>query len=61
MSIKPEIKASWSDQRSKLRKSFPLLTEKDLFFEIGKKDDMLTKLQVKVGKTKEELQQIMDA
>jgi len=50
---------NWSDQKSRLKKQFPALTEKDLFFEIGKKNQMLEKLQVKLGKTKEELQQII--
>jgi hypothetical protein len=50
---------NWSDQKSRLKKEFPALTEKDLFFVIGKKSEMLEKLQVKLGKTKEELQQII--
>jgi uncharacterized protein YjbJ (UPF0337 family) len=50
---------NWSDQKSRLKKEFPALTEKDLFFEIGKKNEMLAKLEVKLGKTKDELHQII--
>ena len=50
---------NWSDQKSRLKKEFPALTEKDLFFEIGKKNEMLEQLRVRLGKTKEELQQII--
>lgn len=51
--------ATWSDQKSRLKKEFPALTEKDLFFEIGKKNEMLENLRVRLGKTKEEFQQII--
>lgn len=52
---------NWSEQKSRLKKEFPALTDKDLFFEIGRKNDMLAKLEVKLGKTKEELRRIIDA
>jgi uncharacterized protein YjbJ (UPF0337 family) len=60
MTIKLELKKSWNEQKAILKKTFPVLTDKDLFFELGKKNEMLAKLQVKLGKTKEELQQIID-
>ena len=50
---------NWNDQKTRLKKEFPELTDKDLYFEIGKKNEMLEKLQVKLKKTKEELQQII--
>lgn len=52
---------NWSEQKSRLKKAFPALTDKDLFFEIGRKNEMLEKLEVKLGKTKEELQRIINA
>jgi uncharacterized protein YjbJ (UPF0337 family) len=51
---------NWNEQKSRLKKEFPALTDKDLFFELGKKNEMLEKLQVKLGKTKEEMQQIIE-
>jgi len=61
MTNKTEIKGNWSEQKAKLKKKFAVLTDNDLMYEIGKKNDMLAKLQVKLGKTKEELHQIIEA
>jgi len=54
-----EIKGSWSEQKGKLKQKFAMLTDNDLMFMDGKKDEMLGRLQVKLGKTKEELQKII--
>ena len=53
------VKGSWNEQKSKLKTKFPTLTDADLRYEDGKKDEMLTKVQTKLGKTKEELQTVM--
>lgn len=49
------VKENWNEQISKLKAKFPTLTDADLKFEEGKKDEMLKRLQAKLGKTKEEL------
>lgn len=54
-----ELKGSWDEQKSKLKKTFAILTDSDLLFIEGKKDEMLGKIQVKLGKTKEEFQKII--
>jgi uncharacterized protein YjbJ (UPF0337 family) len=54
-----ELKGNWNEQKGKLKKTFAVLTDNDLMFEEGKKDVMLGRLQIKLGKTKEELQKIM--
>jgi uncharacterized protein YjbJ (UPF0337 family) len=61
MTNKTELKGSWNEQKEKLKKKFAVLTDNDLKYENGKKDEMLAKLQVKLGKTKEELQKIIEA
>lgn len=61
MAITSNLKGNWNDQKSNLKKKFPALTDKDLFFEIGKKNEMLETLQVKLNKTKEEWQEIIEA
>lgn len=53
--ITTELKGNWNEQKGKLKKKFAVLTDNDLLFEEGKKDEMLGRLQVKLGKTKEEL------
>lgn len=53
-----EIKGNWNEQKGKLKQQFAILTDNDLLYEKGKKDVMLGKIQIKLGKTKEELEQI---
>jgi uncharacterized protein YjbJ (UPF0337 family) len=54
-----ELKGSWTEQKGKLKQKFATLTDDDLLFAEGKKDEMMSKLQVKLGKTKEELHKII--
>ncbi len=54
-----EIKGNWNEQKGKLKMKFAALTDNDLMFTEGKKDEMLGKIQIKLGKTKEELHKII--
>jgi len=54
-----EIKGNWNEQKGKLKQKFANLTDNDLMYEQGKKDEMLGKLQIKLGKSKEELNKII--
>ena len=56
-----ELKGNWNEQKGKLKQKFATLTNNDLLFADGKKDEMLGKLQVKLGKTKEELHKIIES
>ena len=56
---KTEFKGNWNEQKGKLKQKFAVLTDNDLMFEEGKKEEMLGKLQVTLGKTKEELRKII--
>ena len=56
-----ELRGNWLEQRRKLKENFAALTDEDLLFEQGKKEEMLEKVQVKLGKTKEELRKIIEA
>jgi uncharacterized protein YjbJ (UPF0337 family) len=58
-SVKAKATIIWSEQTEKLKQRFSMLTDKDLYFEQGKIDEMLTRLQKKVGKTKHELYEII--
>lgn len=55
-----EYMETWNEKKSRLKLKFTSLLDSDLLFDIGKKDDMIVKLQNKLGKTKEELQKIID-
>lgn len=52
---------NWNETKDKLKKEFALLTENDLLFSEGTREDILEKIQLKLGKTKEELQAIISA
>lgn len=54
-----EIKGNWNETKGKLKQKFALLTDCDPLLVEGKQDEMLGKLQIKLGKTKEELQKVI--
>ncbi|MBU3927466.1 MAG: CsbD family protein [Bacteroidetes bacterium] len=54
-----ELNGNWNEQKGKLKQKFANLTDDDLMYAEGKKDEMLGKLQKKLGKTKEELHKVM--
>lgn len=56
-----DIKATWEEQKGRLKQKFVTLTSNDLLFTEGEKEEMLGKLQIKLGKTKEELHKIIGA
>ncbi len=56
-----ELTGNWEEQKGKLKQKFAALTENDLLFTEGKKEEMLRKLQVKLGKTKEEILKIIQS
>jgi len=56
-----ELKGNWNEQKGKLKQKFATLIDSDLLFAEGKKEEMFGKLQVKLGKTKEELYKIIGA
>jgi len=54
-----EANRGWNKQKSELIQKFADLTDNDLIFEEGKKEEMFKKLRIRLGKTKEELKKIM--
>ena len=54
-----EVKGNWNEQKGKLKQKFASLTDNDLMFEEGKKEEMFGKLQIKLGKSKEDLEKIV--
>jgi uncharacterized protein YjbJ (UPF0337 family) len=55
------LEGNWNEKKSELKAKFSTLTDEDLRYEEGKKDEMLERVQVKLGKTKEEFQKIIEA
>jgi len=53
------LKGNWEQQKGKLKQKFAILTDNDVLLLEGKNEEMLGRLQIKLGKTKEELQKII--
>ena len=56
-----ELTGNWEEQKGKLKQKFAALTENDLLFTADKKEEMIGKLQIKLGKTKEEILKIIQS
>lgn len=56
-----DLFGNWEEQKSRLKKKFAVLTDNDLLFVKGKKAEMIEKLQLRLGKNKEELYKIIEA
>ncbi|MCE2995892.1 MAG: CsbD family protein [Cyclobacteriaceae bacterium] len=56
-----EATGNWNEIKGKLKQKFAILTDNDLLLVEGKKDEMLGRIQIKIGKTKAELQKIISS
>ncbi len=54
-----EFKGNWNEAKGKLKQKFAMLTDNDLLLIEGKQDELIGRLQVKLGKTKEEISKII--
>jgi uncharacterized protein YjbJ (UPF0337 family) len=52
---KLQFKGSWNEVKGKLKQKYARLTDDDLTFAEGKDDELLGRLEKRLGKTKEEL------
>jgi len=50
-----EYKGNWEETKGKLKQDFALITDSDLSFKDGTQDELLGRLQAKLGKTREEV------
>jgi uncharacterized protein YjbJ (UPF0337 family) len=53
--MKLQMKGNWNEIKGKLKQKYGQLTDDDLAFAEGKEDEMLGRLQKRVGRTKDEL------
>jgi uncharacterized protein YjbJ (UPF0337 family) len=53
--MKLQIKGSWNEVKGKLKQKYGQLTDDDLMFADGKEDELLGRLQKRLGRTKDEL------
>ncbi|MDP1801639.1 MAG: CsbD family protein, partial [Bacteroidota bacterium] len=50
-----ELKGNWHETKGKLKQKFGILIDSDLTLIEGKEEEMFGKLQIKLGRTKEDL------
>jgi len=50
-----QLKGSWNEVKGKLKQKYGQLTDDDLVFAEGKEDELLGRLQKRLGRTKDEL------
>jgi len=53
--MKLQMKGSWNEIKGKLKQKYGQLTDDDLAFADGKEDELLGRLQKRLGRTKDEL------
>jgi uncharacterized protein YjbJ (UPF0337 family) len=51
----------WAEQKTKLKAKFPNLMESDFHFQEGKREEMIARIQKKLGKSKSEFTEILKA
>jgi uncharacterized protein YjbJ (UPF0337 family) len=50
-----ELNETWEETKEKLKRKFAVLSDGDLLLTTGSQDKLLSRLQIKLGKTKEEI------
>lgn len=55
-----KIKGNWNIIKGKLKQEYGELTEDDLTYTEGHEDELIGRLQTKLGKTKEEVKEFID-
>jgi uncharacterized protein YjbJ (UPF0337 family) len=57
---KLQLKGSWNEVKGKLKQKYAQLTDDDLIYAEGKDDELMGKLQMKLGKSAEEIRRILE-
>jgi uncharacterized protein YjbJ (UPF0337 family) len=57
---KLQFKGSWNEIKGKLKQQYGNLTDDDLVFAEGKEDELLGRLQKKLGKSKDDVRQMIE-
>jgi len=53
------FKGNWNETAGKLKQKFATLTDDDLLFLEGKEDELVGRLQKKLGKSKDEIRSLI--
>jgi uncharacterized protein YjbJ (UPF0337 family) len=50
-----KLKGNWNEIKGKIKQEYAELTDDDLTYEEGQEDELVGRIQKKIGKTKEEV------
>ena len=53
------VEGNWNKTKGKLKQQFAILTDDDLLLVEGKADELVGRLQTKLGKTKEQVKKLI--
>jgi uncharacterized protein YjbJ (UPF0337 family) len=56
-----QLKGTWKEVQGKLKQKYAQLTDNDLMFTEGREDEMLGKIQKRIGKSKEEIKREIES
>lgn len=56
-----KIKGNWNETKGKLKQQYGQLTDDDLTYAEGKEDELYGRLQQKLGKTKDQVKDMIDS
>ena len=54
-----ELLGNWNETKGKLKQRFAILSDNDMLLVEGKHNELLGRLQIKLGKTKDELHKLI--
>lgn len=57
--VKLQLKGDWNILKGKLKQKFGNLTDDDLIFVKGKEEELIGRLQNKIGRTKQEIRDLL--
>lgn len=60
-SLTDTIKGNWNELKGKIKQEYAELTDDDLAYQEGQEDELLGRIQQKVGKTKQEIKDWIDS
>lgn len=59
-SLSDKLKGNWNMVKGSLKQEYAELTDDDLQYSEGQEDELLGRIQKKIGKTKEEVKDFID-
>ena len=59
-SVNDKIKGNWNELKGKLKQQYADLSDNDLLYVEGKEDELHGRLQQKLGKTKDEVNSMIE-